>query len=596
MSSKYPKKIEIVLSVCLLLVLAHFLRFCFAEGWFNNNLAGFDWDQHFFYSESVRKLIVEYHQLPVWNPYYIGGIPLLENPQIKFFTPSTILSILFGGVLGLKLSIFLYYVLGVIGSVYLFRYCLRYSILVTIFSSILFLFSGWLTQHIFSGHSQFFSAPLISFLYAFLIRYRKTGKRKYLFFSSFTFALVLSDGNIYFFLYINLLSILFLLYFLSKKEYRTSLRIVLFLLVSILFSAYRLLPEMEYIFSYGAYFRKDHSFISLIEIWKIFTSTSQHPYLAKNFQNQEYNWWEYGNYISYVPFLIFLVMIPFMKKKDQGYLFLLCILLLFIAGDFHMFSPVSLFSYFPGYGNLRCHARWSYLFVFFFSVFLGRVLNRSQRFLNFKISSHGSWNWGWGKVFSIFLCVVTFYLYYDLTKKNSINFKDIFTISQSSIEMSNGSEFRTVPSFPNYGSESAMMVGILSNQSTKYGYENLLTSRSVSAIGEPDYRSEFYLTSGGNVTPLSWSPGRILFQIETDTLDRLVINQNYHPYWKSDSSLKLESWEDKISVVLPIGKSEFTLYYWSPFLGWGILLSAFALGLFLIPEKRLGRNSFFSKI
>ena len=46
-----------------------------------------DWDQHLFYYGSVLKNVVEYGQMPYWNPWYCGGNVMWQNPQIALLSP-----------------------------------------------------------------------------------------------------------------------------------------------------------------------------------------------------------------------------------------------------------------------------------------------------------------------------------------------------------------------------------------------------------------------------------------------------------------------------------------------------------------------------
>ena len=50
-------------------------------------LGSSDWDQHLFYYGAVLKSVVEYGQLPFWNPWYCGGNVLWQNPQIALLSP-----------------------------------------------------------------------------------------------------------------------------------------------------------------------------------------------------------------------------------------------------------------------------------------------------------------------------------------------------------------------------------------------------------------------------------------------------------------------------------------------------------------------------
>ena len=67
-----------------------------------------DWDQHLFFHEAPRKTIVEYGQIPLWNPYYCGGTILLGNPQSRCLAPTFPLVLAAGTVAGIKLDLLLH--------------------------------------------------------------------------------------------------------------------------------------------------------------------------------------------------------------------------------------------------------------------------------------------------------------------------------------------------------------------------------------------------------------------------------------------------------------------------------------------------------
>ena len=47
-----------------------------------------DWDYHQSWALAARKSIVEYGQLPMWNPWHCGGMDFLENPLARVYSPS----------------------------------------------------------------------------------------------------------------------------------------------------------------------------------------------------------------------------------------------------------------------------------------------------------------------------------------------------------------------------------------------------------------------------------------------------------------------------------------------------------------------------
>ncbi|HLF66373.1 MAG TPA: hypothetical protein VI522_02025, partial [Gammaproteobacteria bacterium] len=87
-----------------------------------NNWGIQDWDQHLFYHGVPRTTLLEYGQLPLWNPYYVGGTVMLANPQSRVLSPSFLLILLFGPVAGLKVDIWLHLFIGLPGTYLLARH------------------------------------------------------------------------------------------------------------------------------------------------------------------------------------------------------------------------------------------------------------------------------------------------------------------------------------------------------------------------------------------------------------------------------------------------------------------------------------------
>src|SRR5439155_20204831 len=81
----------------------------------------FDWAFFQLFDEIARKTILDYHQLPVWNPYYCGGTPMLGNPQTTFLVPTFPLVLLFGTTFGERLSILAVLIVGCEGGYRLVR-------------------------------------------------------------------------------------------------------------------------------------------------------------------------------------------------------------------------------------------------------------------------------------------------------------------------------------------------------------------------------------------------------------------------------------------------------------------------------------------
>ncbi|MBI2400146.1 MAG: hypothetical protein HYV23_03690, partial [Deltaproteobacteria bacterium] len=119
-----------------------------------HNVGVSDWDSHFFYHAVPLRTIADFGQFPLWNPYYCGGNVMLAAPESNFLAPSFILALLFGEVVGVKLIIALYAVLGFLGM-YLLSRVLGMARLSSLAPAVIFMMSSWFALRISEGHSSF---------------------------------------------------------------------------------------------------------------------------------------------------------------------------------------------------------------------------------------------------------------------------------------------------------------------------------------------------------------------------------------------------------------------------------------------------------
>src|SRR5271170_2265254 len=61
-----------------------------------------DWDTLGALQWSAYYEVRSFHQLPLWDPYRCGGLPLLANPQSRILTPFFLLHLIFGPSLGMQ--------------------------------------------------------------------------------------------------------------------------------------------------------------------------------------------------------------------------------------------------------------------------------------------------------------------------------------------------------------------------------------------------------------------------------------------------------------------------------------------------------------
>jgi hypothetical protein len=71
------------------------------------------------YESAAADAVLRFHQLPLWDPYYCGGMYLLGTPQARFVSPTFLLTLLFGETRGEALTAFAMTLIGLEGT---FRY------------------------------------------------------------------------------------------------------------------------------------------------------------------------------------------------------------------------------------------------------------------------------------------------------------------------------------------------------------------------------------------------------------------------------------------------------------------------------------------
>jgi len=119
-------------------------------------------------------------------------------------------------------------------------------------------------------------------------------------------------------------------------------------------------------------------------------------------------------------------------------------------------------------------------------------------------------------------------------------------------------------------------------------YENIAIPRGkIRLEHDPDYRGEAYLEGAdAGARILQWTMSRVNVAVQTDTPDRLVLNQNYFPGWKAarrNTAGAIErlpaerSPEGLVSIAVDADDREVVFYYLPDVFLWGAALSGVTL-------------------
>ncbi len=80
-----------------------------------------DWDQHLLYHGAARRAVVEFGELPLWNPWLCFGHPTLANPQSRVVSPLFPLHLALGPERALKWEIAIHAFLAILGGAFFAR-------------------------------------------------------------------------------------------------------------------------------------------------------------------------------------------------------------------------------------------------------------------------------------------------------------------------------------------------------------------------------------------------------------------------------------------------------------------------------------------
>ncbi|TGL87569.1 hypothetical protein EHQ68_07400 [Leptospira congkakensis] len=487
-----------------------------------DNLYGrFDWDMYSFHVEFLRKSFLEFGTFPLWNPYYGAGFPVWENPTSKVGSITHLLSILVPTLTALKISFLIYFILSGILNFYSFRLYTKSSYLTSFLFVFLFQFSGFVFQKLYAGHLNQIPAlflPSLVFYVLYFVQKQNWGIGFLI--VSITYIL-LSEGSIY-----PLTQSLFLLFFLvpreiyisksPKQSFLRSIKLSVFVLILL---AFKWFPMYQFIHSVGRHFVADKYPLDWKDLYLIFFGSSQHPLLANSISQMQYRYWEYGNYLGQVP-LYLSPLLVFTKKRMLSVLILLGLVVWTMMGNLSPYSPASFLEHLPIYSWERVYPRWSLSVVF---LYVWCLAVGFQNLWN-KIPSR------YHKVFGILTILCLFFHTQDTKQMNTKYLSEIFILPLPKIDIKNPNIYPiTVPTVPDYGSDSRMLPAIQSNLSTNDIYENLTFYFTNKTIDDKDYRGEVYLLSTKKeFKPKSWKPDRYEFD-KLPKGETLIFNQKYHP-------------------------------------------------------------------
>lgn len=549
--NKEKKIIFFVAASCLIWAFFAFSRFQIR--------GSHEWDQSFARHEFQRRAILEYHQIPLWGPYFCGGEPWLAHPDSDFLSPFFLAILIFGTIKGTIIMVFLHALAGTIGMYRLSRFYGLGSVLS--FLNCVFLLNMF-NILCYVGSFNTLGLSLLPWIYLFFCQGIK--KDRISLFSSFLLALTIYSGSIYVFIISSfVLTIHGLITLLGQKTIRQVSSAIKVIFIAVILSSPKLLPMAEFLNQYkrtiilppwAGFFNLDHIKAGILQIGHFFSS-GDNVYSWGMFMNEGV-----GGYNFDAVSIFLLVSGCFVLwKKFKALVAMNVIFLLLALGDN---SPLniwrifhSLFSSFKG-----AHKFFGGL-LFSCSLTLGLSVEWFQsRFLKREKAKY---------IFS--LCMLTL-VSYGVFSNASKMFMEEGTI-----------DYRLRPEkaefTQSFEDNNKMFESIYNNRGIVNAYDNVGDQIKTMVITrqKEEYNGEYFLKAGnGKVKKLLFSPNKLVFNVDLFSEDALIINQNFFSGWHSTMGSIINS-DGLLGVRLKKGQAMLSLYYLPFSFVMGIIICAFSI-------------------
>lgn len=336
--------------------------------------------------EAARVSLLKYHQFPWWNPWVSGGVPLFANPQYGLFSIVTPFTLIFGSVLGYKLALLVYMLIGFWGLFFVFNKQLKTPLVTAILLGYIWTFSTFFSNRI-GGHFTFFVIQIFPWALYFFLR-RGGDKYAWLKFGTAVGVMALAAAHNITIMSYAVLALFYVLssffFKVSRTGFSTGLTIVksdlLFFAkagaVFLVLAAYRLIFTYQYTADFPRPQLWQEDTIGIAKaLFAVFGPVRQ--FGANTPSLPQWSWMEVGTYIGLTTGIVGLLVLFQVYKKRKNItasfsispIVIITMLAIFfvlglgkIVGDV---SPYLLLQKLPLFSSMRVASRWLVWFSLF---------------------------------------------------------------------------------------------------------------------------------------------------------------------------------------------------------------------------------------
>lgn len=252
-------KTGFALFILVLLVFIYFFDAASGRGfWITGDLGYSDLYDYYFPLKYYLSSCLKELSLPLWCPYVLSGIPILEEGEIGALHPLNLIFFFFlDPFSAYNLTTIISFIIGGL-SIFLFCQAIGLKFFPSLLSSISFTFCGYLITHL-KHPSNLITASVFPFLFYFLEKFLKEGKVIFIILSGIILSFQVLGGHPQILVYTNFALFLYFVFrFIvifqderkkKKRNYKPMYFLLLFLplmlIIGISLSAIQLIPTFE---------------------------------------------------------------------------------------------------------------------------------------------------------------------------------------------------------------------------------------------------------------------------------------------------------------------------------------------------------------
>jgi hypothetical protein len=483
----------------------------------------------------IRSTLIDYRQFPFWNPYSGGGNVMLAHPESNFLSPLFVPILLLGPVVGVKIQIVIYYIIGLAGMYLLCRY-LNFKVLPAFLAAVLFNCNSYLSNHLNVGY--FIWMTILWMPWVFLFYLKSCSSAKNIVWCALVMALVLLEGGVHHLIMIFSFLVLYASFeSVRSKSFKPLLILFLAMGLFALLSGIKLIPMMQFIHDYPR--RAYQMVLPYVPYWTFVVAMLDRGWYGRcyllpqpNFTGQEFL-----AYIGIIPFVLLIAGCIRCFKKYWPIILTLVVFIFIAYGRGSFIDVWPLIKRLPGFNNQFITVRNVIVIVFCGSLIIGYYLS--------------TWNCSGAK--NVFLSIMVMCVTADLIAHGWYYIaampNEPVTVEKSAFVQEDTE--RLYPTFLK-------------------GHGNILFWRpgridcAAVSVKNPSYRGEVYLLNGNGTARMEeFTPNklRVIYTAQDD--DTLVVNQNYYKGWWAfgENRLPVSSSDGLISVKVAKGRGAIALYY-----------------------------------